>query len=206
LQRVFIVANRALWYNNLERGDGMNLPNKLTMLRILIIPILGVLYYLNPEKLSMNTYNIVILSLFIIASFTDFLDGYIARKQGLVTTFGKFSDPLADKLLVMAALLILMDVQMIFMWIVFVILAREFIVTGIRLVAMSEGDVIAASNLGKIKTASTMIALTLLLTYPSDGTVLFYVGHTLLYIGVAFTLISGIEYFYKNRFIIFKTK
>lgn len=184
----------------------MNLPNKLTMLRILIIPILIILYYVNPDKLSLNTVNIVILSLFIIAAFTDYLDGNIARKRGLVTTFGKFSDPLADKLLVMAALLILMDVNIISMWIVFVILAREFIVTGIRLVAMSEGDVIAASKLGKIKTATTMGALTLLLTYPSDGTVLFYSGHILLYIGVAFTIISGVEYFYKNRLIIFKTK
>lgn len=184
----------------------MNLPNKLTMLRILIIPILIVLYYINPHKISMNTYNIVIVSLFVIAAFTDFLDGYLARKHGLVTTFGKFSDPLADKLLVMAALLILMDVQIIPMWIVFVILAREFIVTGIRLVAMREGDVIAASKLGKVKTASTMVALIVLLTYPGDATLLFYIGHTLLYIGVAFTIISGIEYFYKNRFIIFKTK
>ncbi len=184
----------------------MNLPNKLTMLRILIIPVLIILYYVNPDKASTNMYNLVILSLFIIAAFTDFLDGYIARKHGLVTTFGKFSDPLADKLLVMAALLILMDVQVISMWIVFVVLAREFIVTGIRLVAMSEGDVIAASNLGKVKTASTMIALVLLLTYPSFGTAVFYIGHSLLYIGVAFTIISGIEYFYKNRSIIFKTK
>ncbi|MFW6319290.1 MAG: CDP-diacylglycerol--glycerol-3-phosphate 3-phosphatidyltransferase [Bacillota bacterium] len=184
----------------------MNLPNKLTMLRILIIPLLIILYYVNPDKLSMNTYNIVILALFIIAAVTDFFDGYIARKQGLVTTFGKFSDPLADKLLVMAALLILMDVGVIAMWIIFVILAREFIVTGIRLVAMSEGDVIAASKLGKIKTASTMVALTILLIYPSDGTVLFTIGNILLYIGVLFTVISGIEYFYKNRLIIFKTK
>jgi CDP-diacylglycerol--glycerol-3-phosphate 3-phosphatidyltransferase len=176
------------------------------MLRILIIPILIVLYYINPDKLSMNTYNIVIVSLFIIAAFTDYLDGNIARKRGLVTTFGKFSDPLADKLLVMAALLILMDAQIISMWIVFVILAREFIVTGIRLVAISEGDVIAASKLGKIKTASTMVALTFLLTYPGDGTAIFYIGYTLLYIGVALTIISGIEYFYKNRLIIFKTK
>ena len=106
--------------------------------------------------------------IFVIASFTDFLDGYIARKYNLVTTFGKFIDPLADKLIVLAALLVLNDAGIIPIWITVVILSREFIVTGIRLIAVGEGKVIAASNLGKYKTASTMIALVLLLMYPFD--------------------------------------
>ena len=135
------------------------------------------------------------------ASITDFLDGYIARKYKLVTTFGKFIDPLADKLLVMTALLLLTVDGIIPVWIVITILSREFIVTGIRLVAASVGKVIAAGKLGKYKTATTMIALVLLLMYRFDK-IFETSGMILLYIGLALTVISGIEYFYKNRHII----
>ncbi|PAT01679.1 CDP-diacylglycerol--glycerol-3-phosphate 3-phosphatidyltransferase [Candidatus Izimaplasma bacterium ZiA1] len=179
----------------------MNLPNKLSMIRVLIIPVMVVLYYINFKVSGYQLWEMVIPVLFILASFTDFLDGYIARKYNLVTTFGKFIDPLADKLLVMAALLILNAEGVIPMWVTVVILSREFIVTGIRLVAAPTGKVIAASKLGKYKTASTMIALIILLFVPFFD-VLLSVGLVVLYVGVLLTVISGIEYFNKNKLII----
>ncbi len=184
----------------------MNLPNKLTVLRVLIIPIMVILYYVDPARLVFNVYSITIFGLFIVASFTDFLDGYLARKNGEVTTFGKFLDPLADKLLVMFALLMLQDIGMIPMWIVLVVLSREFIVTGIRLVASSEGKVIAAGNLGKYKTASTMLALIVLLTLPASGELLYLIGKGLLYLGVALTIVSGFEYFIHNKDSVLQSK
>ena len=140
------------------------------------------------------------MPIFVVASLTDFLDGYIARKNNLVTVFGKFIDPLADKLIVMAALLILNDARVFPVWITVVILSREFIVTGIRLIAVGEGKVIAASKLGKYKTASTMVAIIMLLALPylpyegfKDA------GLIVLYIGTALTVISGFDYFIKNK-------
>ena len=161
-------------------------------------------YYMMPSVMAYDPWWIVLPILFIIASFTDFLDGYIARKYNLVTTFGKFIDPLADKLLVMAALLLLNDFGIIPIWITIVILSREFIVTGIRLVAVGAGKVIAASNLGKYKTASTMIALVILLFAPLYPDLEFY-GLVILYIGLALTVISGIDYFIKNKEIIMES-
>ncbi len=186
----------------------MNLPNKLTIFRVIIIPFMVVIYYLNPidQRMVFNGYNITIFGLFILASLTDYLDGYLARKHDLITVFGKFLDPLADKLLVMFALLMLQDIGIIPMWIVLVILSREFIVTGIRLVAASEGTVIAAGNLGKYKTAFTMVALIVLLVLPEQGTVLYWIGIITLYIGVLLTVVSGVEYFMKNRAQVFKSK
>lgn len=180
----------------------MNLPNKISMIRILIIPVMVLVYYFGTS--SVMAYDprwITLPILFILASITDFLDGYIARKYKLVTTFGKFIDPLADKLLVMTALLLLTVEGIIPVWIVITILSREFIVTGIRLVAAPTGKVIAASKLGKYKTATTMVALVLLLMYQFDN-IFELTGMILLYIGLALTVISGIEYFYKNRHII----
>lgn len=180
----------------------MNLPNKLSMFRVLLVPVLVIIYYLGSKNFeTIHTLDYVLAPIFIVASLTDFLDGYIARKFNLVTVFGKFIDPLADKLIVMAALLILNNAGVVAIWITVVILSREFIVTGIRLVAVGEGKVIAASNLGKYKTASTMIALVLLLAVP------YYKGLELpgmivLYIGTALTVISGIDYFVKNKKII----
>jgi len=178
----------------------VNIPNKLTLLRVLLIPVMVVLYYIDDAKNTLNIYSVLIASLFIVASFTDFLDGYIARKYNLVTTFGKFLDPLADKLLVMFALLLLQDINLIPMWVVLVILSREFIVTGIRLVAVGEGHVIAASKLGKYKTASTMIALILLLFHIE------MIGLIVLYVGVFLTVLSGIDYFIKNKNSVLATK
>lgn len=183
----------------------MNLPNKLTMLRIILIPVMVVLYYidaLDVDAFAGITWKyLLIVSVFMIASITDFLDGYLARKLNLVTVFGKFIDPLADKLLVMAALLMLADAGLVWMWLVVVILSREFIVSGIRLVAVSEGKVIAASNLGKYKTASTMVAIILLFISP-----LYLVGHYLMIVALILTVVSGYDYLVKNLGIILKSK
>lgn len=178
----------------------VNTPNKLTVLRVILIPVMVVLYYLDPDALELNAYSWLIAGLFVFASLTDYFDGYLARKHDLVTTFGKFLDPLADKLLVMFALLVLLDMDFIPMWVVLVILSREFIVTGIRLVSADEGRVIAASRLGKYKTASTMVALILLLVHIE------LYGLILLYVGVALTVISGLEYLIKNRSILTQSK
>ncbi len=192
----------------------MTLPNKLTILRILLIPIMIILYYITPlqEIEVINTLslaNLLACLVFIIASLTDFLDGHIARKNNLVTTFGKFADPLADKILVMAAMILLMDQTInpnyaIEPWIIIVILSREFIVSGIRLVAVENGKVIAASKLGKYKTASTMIALIVVfLENMISG--MEVVGMILIYIALALTIISGIDYFWKNKNIILES-
>jgi len=136
----------------------MNLPNKITISRILLIPIFMIVLYLPiPHR------EIIALAIFILAAATDGIDGHIARSRNLVTNFGKFLDPLADKLLVTAALVALVGMQRIPSWIVTVIIAREFAVTGIRLLAVGEGRVIAASMLGKIKTVTQIIAISLLL-------------------------------------------
>ena len=145
--------------------------------------------------------------LFIVASCTDWLDGYYARKLDLVTNFGKFLDPLADKLLVMSAFIPMVGFGTIPSWMVIVILAREFAVLGLRLVAVEYGEVIAASPIAKWKTAAQMVALILLLFYNvpfgKDG---FPLAMIILWIAVILTIISGWDYFYKNRGILLKSK
>lgn len=183
----------------------MNLPNKLTMLRIILIPIMVVAYYINALEVEafwgISWKYFIIVLVFIIASLTDFLDGYLARKLNLVTTFGKFIDPLADKLLVMAALLLLADAGLVWSWLVIVILAREFIVSGIRLVAISEGKVIAAGNLGKYKTASTMVAIIFMFISP-----LYIIGYWIMILALVLTVVSGYDYLVKNLDVILKSK
>ncbi len=183
----------------------MNLPNKLTIFRVLLIPVMVVLYYIDAldtvALLGITWKYLWMLIVFSVASLTDFLDGYIARKNDLVTTFGKFMDPLADKILVMAALLLLQDAGLVALWIVIIILAREFIVSGVRLVAVSEGKVISAGNLGKYKTATTMIAIILLMISP-----LVVVGEYLMYVALILTVVSGYEYVQKNLDIILSSK
>ena len=140
----------------------MNLPNKITITRILLVPIMMIIPYINIETTilyGLPISNIIILITFLVASLTDFLDGYIARKKNIVTNFGKFLDPIADKLLVLAALVMLVEMNMLPAWIPIVIAAREFMVSAIRMLAASEGKVIAASMLGKIKTVTQMIAI-----------------------------------------------
>lgn len=185
----------------------MNLANKLTLLRIILIPFFIVCFYipnLMMNTVSVNSYlipyaNLLGLVIFLLAAITDFIDGYIARKYNLITDFGKFMDPLADKLLVTAALLILLENGLISAWVVFVILAREFIVTGFRTIAAAKGVVIAAGWLGKIKTVVQfiMISTLLLLNYPFQ---LFNwpVDRVFVALAVVLTVASGVEYIYKN--------
>lgn len=175
----------------------MNVPNQLSLFRVAIIPLFVLLYYLETwtgEVLYLQ----LLAPLFVLASLTDFLDGYLARKHNLVTVFGKFIDPLADKLLVMAALVVLNALGQLPHWVTIVILSREFLVTGIRLVAVGEGNVIAASPLGKYKTASTMIGLILMLLYPY-WSLFGDIGIWVVYLGTLLTIVSGFDYFWKNR-------
>ena len=148
----------------------MNLPNKLTILRIILVPIIVIIYYLgslgliNGEFLNVSTVNWLILVIFSIASYTDHLDGKIARKDNLITAFGKFADPLADKILVLAVMLILVEDGMLPAWIPIVVLFREFVVSGYRLIAVEKGGKVIAANIwGKVKTVTQMIAIILML-------------------------------------------
>lgn len=167
----------------------MNLPNKLTLLRIVLVPVFVVVLYLNfPYN------NLVALAVFILASLTDLLDGKIARKYHLVTDFGKFMDPIADKLLVTAALLVFVDWHMMPAWVVIVVIAREFIVSALRLVAASNGRVIAAGWSGKVKTASTMVCICIMLLGLPD--VVNVICSAIILVTTAY---SGVEYLVKNR-------
>lgn len=188
----------------------MNLPNKLTLFRICLIPFMVIAYYIKQlheimiiASVDFTLANLIVLVIFCIASFTDFLDGYLARKNNLITTFGKFMDPLADKVLVLAALMIMLESNKIPGWVVTIILAREFLVTGIRLVAVGENNVIAASKLGKLKTISQMIMIIVVLlnNYPFS-LINIPMDTILIYIACILTLVSGIDYFIKNRQII----
>ena len=137
----------------------MNLPNKLTVLRVIMIPFF--VFFLLWQGGENRTFRLIALALFIIASLTDLLDGKIARKYNLVTNFGKFMDPLADKLLVCSALICLIELGELPAWMVLIIISREFIISGFRLVASDNGVVIAASYWGKFKTTFQMIAVVL---------------------------------------------
>ena len=142
----------------------MNLPNKLTIFRIILVPIMVIIPFLGIEGSFLNIPIewLIIDLIFIIASITDKLDGYLARKNNQITTFGKFLDPLADKILVLAAMIMLVEMSKLPAWIPIIVLAREFVVSGYRLVAVEKGGkVIAASNWGKLKTVTQMIAIIL---------------------------------------------
>lgn len=167
----------------------MNLPNKLTLLRIIMIPVFVVLLYLD---FPFN--NLVALAVFILASITDTLDGYIARKYNLITDFGKFMDPIADKLLVTAAMLVFVDWHMMPAWVVIAVVAREFIVSALRLVAANNGRVIAAGWSGKVKTASTMVCICIMLLGLPQ-----WVNAVCSAVILVTTAYSGIEYLVKNK-------
>ena len=171
----------------------MNLPNKLTILRVIMIPLFVLtLLYDGGEN---QTLRYVAAAIFIIASLTDMLDGKIARKYNLVTNFGKFMDPLADKLLVCSALICLVELKELPAWMVIVIISREFIISGFRLVASDNGVVIAASYWGKFKTTFQMIAVVLLiLGIPS----LSMVTTAVVWIALVLTVISLVDYITKN--------
>ncbi len=151
--------------------------------------------------------HLIATGIFIIASVTDWLDGYYARKLGLVTNFGKFLDPLADKLLITAALIALVELQLVAAWMAVVIISREFAVTGIRLVAAADGEVIAASQLGKLKTVSQIIAISACMLHNFPFEIIGFPFATLsIWIATILTLISGIDYFLKNQHILLKSK
>jgi len=172
----------------------MNLANRLTMLRIFLIPIF--MFFL---LVRIPYGDIIAAIVFIVAASTDGLDGYIARKRKQITNLGKLLDPLADKMLVTAALITLVDLGKVPAWIAVVILGREFFVTGLRGVAASEGIVIAASKLGKVKTVSQIIALSLLLLNDYIQPLLgFDLGRYALYAAVIFTIWSGYDYIAKT--------
>ena len=201
----------------------MNLPNKITLARILMIPLMVIIPFLGIEGKfdifgGLTYSNLIITVIFLIASITDFFDGYLARKNNLVTTFGKFLDPIADKLLVLSAMLMLVELGIIPAWIPIIIVAREFIVSGIRMLAAGEGNVIAASWLGKIKTVSQMIAITF--AFIGNQPFLAFVSENLngseliinilmslgMLVAVAATIWSGVDYFMKSKDIVLKSK
>ena len=173
----------------------MNLPNQLTIFRcILIVPFVILL---------LNGFDLISLAIFIIASLTDLADGKIARKYNLVTNFGKFMDPLADKLLVCSALIILIQLGRIPSWVVLIIIAREFIITGFRTVASDKGVVIAASYWGKYKTTFQMIMVCLML---ANFAFLQIVADIVMWIAVALTVISLVDYLWKNKNVLSDVK
>ncbi len=175
----------------------MNLPNKITIFRVCLIPVF--LVVLLGNFFSPETSRLVATAIFIFASATDALDGYIARSQNLITNFGKFMDPLADKLLVSAALIAMVELGDLKSWVVILIISREFVITGFRLIASDKNVVIAASNWGKIKTITQMTMIIVILanlkTYFAPFQIL---GVILIILSVVFTLISAVDYIYKN--------
>lgn len=168
----------------------MNLPNKLTLLRVFLIPVFLVLLYVD---FPYHMY--IALGIYIIASVTDFVDGHLARSRNLVTDFGKFMDPLADKLLVLSALLWLVEVDRMPAWCLLIVVAREFAVTALRLIAVDNGRVIAAAWSGKVKTFSTLVCICLMLL-PLNLT---WLDTLCVVVIVLTTLYSGLEYFLKNK-------
>jgi len=171
----------------------MNLPNKLTILRVIMIPFF--VFALMLENGTNQTYRYIAAAIFIIASLTDLLDGNIARKYNLVTNFGKFMDPLADKLLVCSALICMIELGQLPAWMVLIIIAREFIISGFRLVASDNGVVIAASYWGKWKTTFQMISVVLLIF---NFEALSMITNATVWIALALTVISLVDYIKKN--------
>ncbi len=173
----------------------MNLPNKLTILRVLLIPVF-VVFLLGADMIGpWSVY--AVLAVFVIASLTDLLDGKIARKYNLVTNFGKFMDPLADKLLVTSALICFVSMGRMPAWVVLIIIAREFIISGFRLVASDAGVVIAASYWGKIKTTVQMITIIFMLP-DFGGSTVYIIEQILIYLSLILTIVSLVDYIVKN--------
>ena len=166
----------------------MNTPNKLTMLRVIMVPIFMIAY-------MYTSYNILSMLIFVLAFLTDMLDGYLARKNNQVSNFGKIMDPLADKLLVAAAMVLLTKNGLVSEWITIVVLAREFAVSGIRIAAAAEGNVVAASSWGKIKTIWQFVAITLALIINEKNIVV----DIFMWVNLALTVLSGVDYIVKNK-------
>ena len=175
----------------------MNTPNKLTIARMIIVPFL-VIFLLTGWGGEANRY--ISLTLFVVASVTDWFDGYLARKNNLVTNFGKFMDPLADKLLVCSAMICMIDLKRLPAWFVIIIIAREFIISGFRLIAAENGIVIAANYWGKFKTASQMIMIILLILH-FDG-IFVTLEQLFIWLSLALTIISLITYIWQNKSVL----
>ena len=175
----------------------MNTPNKLTIARMIIVPFL-VIFLLTGWGGEANRY--ISLTLFVVASVTDWFDGYLALKNNLVTNFGKFMDPLADKLLVCSAMICMIDLKRLPAWFVIIIIAREFIISGFRLIAAENGIVIAANYWGKFKTASQMIMIILLILH-FDG-IFVILEQIFIWLSLALTIISLITYIWQNRTVL----
>ncbi len=178
----------------------MNTANKITILRVILVPLFMALFMV--EKTSCT---IVALIVFIVAAISDAVDGYIARNYNQITNFGKFVDPLADKMLTTAAYVILLHYGRMDVWALMIILAREFMVSGVRLIAAADGKVIAASTWGKLKTISQMVGiiaaiLLMLPIFPQTAAVI--ITYILIWISVIFAVISGVDYVVKNRHVI----
>ena len=175
----------------------MNLPNKLTILRVIMIPVFIVFML---TELGGAAHNEIAGVIFIAASLTDTLDGYLARRWNQITVFGKFMDPLADKLLVCSALICLVDLHRIPTWIVIIIIAREFIISGFRLIAVEKGIVIAAGWWGKVKTAVSMVMVIVLVF--DLGPAFHVLEQILIYASMALTVISLADYIAKNKTVL----
>lgn len=192
----------------------MNLPNKITISRIFLIPVFLILMLvpfnwgiIKLPGTEMEVAHFIGALVFIFASVTDWVDGYFARKYNLVTDLGKFLDPLADKLLVSAALIVLVEMQLAPSWIVILIISREFAVTGLRLILAGTGEVVAANILGKIKTWSQIIAISaLLLNNIFFEAIDFPFATVALWVALVFTIWSGYEYFAKNKAVFKNSK
>ncbi len=182
----------------------MNLPNKLTVIRMILTP-----FYLAAMLIGFKYHYLTALVIFAVASITDFLDGKIARKNNLVTTFGKLCDPVADKMLTTAALLAFMQLGLCNIWVVMIILTREFLVTSFRLVASAQGVVIPAGILGKIKTVSQMVFSIIIMLglfvgefVSFDFEIFSLVSNILLWITAVLTVVSGIKYIVDGKKVI----
>jgi len=170
-----------------------SLPNSITLARISVIPFL---FFLLSDPGSF--WSLVLAALFVLAALTDFLDGFVARRYNMITTLGKFLDPLADKLIVNSAMILMIPIGRIDAWIVVIIIMRDLIVDGIRSIASSEGIYIQASILGKQKTIAQIIAVTaLMIHYPFLGLDAHFVGTMILYVALLLTVYSGLDYFIK---------
>ena len=177
----------------------MNLPNKLTMFRVILIPFFVVFLLVDITPAD----NWIALAIFIVASLTDMLDGMIARKYNLITNFGKFMDPLADKLLVCSALVCLVELERIPAWVVIIIIAREFIISGFRLIASDNGVVIAASYYGKFKTTFQILMICLMIADIEEISMFTMI---VMWIAVILTVVSLIDYLVKNKDVMKDTK
>ena len=177
----------------------MNLPNKLTFIRlVLAVPFI---YFLQESNAEGFVYRMIAFALFVVAFFTDFFDGYLARKYNLVTDFGKLMDPLADKILVISALVLFVELRYIPAWMSIIVIAREFLISGIRMLAAAKGEVIPAGKLGKYKTTSQMIVILIMIVVGNQ-----WYNYYLMLIPIILTLWSGWEYTSKAKHYFMNSK